>query len=81
MKFKPYFTDIILVVSLACLVMSIFRISNLSNENKSLKREIKSQDSIIDELDVEIDILGDEIQERDREVRFWGMKYDSIKTN
>ena len=44
-----------------------------------MKEEISHKDSIIQVLQDEADAFEDILQEREMEVRHWGMKYDSIK--
>ena len=78
MKFKPQITDIILIVSLVALCFGVFKISNLENENRVMKEKIKDKDSVITELEYEIGNFEDILQEREIEIKHWGMKYDSI---
>ncbi len=51
---------------------------NIYHENDSLKSEVLSKDSVIFDLETQIDILKDEIQLREGEISYWGQKYDSI---
>ena len=48
-------------------------------ENEILTNKLKERQLRIDELESEVEILQDEISEREIEIKFWGMKYDSIK--
>jgi hypothetical protein len=73
------YTDILLVVSLILLFLGMVKISNLESENRVMKKEIFHKDSIIVEYKNEVDSFEDILQEREMEVRYWGMKYDSIK--
>ncbi len=79
MKFKPYYTDVLLVIVLFILGLGIIKISRLEREQRELKKEIKSKDSIILEYETEIDLFEDIFQEQEMEIKYWGMKYDSIK--
>jgi len=47
-------------------------------ENYKLSKVIKDKESKINDLESEIEILEDQISEREMEIKFWGMKYDSI---
>jgi predicted RNase H-like nuclease (RuvC/YqgF family) len=80
MKFKPYYTDVLLVCTLIILFLGIIKISRLENEQRSMKEEISHKDSIIQVLEDEVESFEDILQEREMEVRHWGMKYDSIKS-
>ena len=73
------YTDILLVVSLILLFLGMVKISNLENENRDMKKEIFHKDSVIAEYKNEVDSFEDILQEREMEVSYWGMKYDSIK--
>jgi len=79
MKFKPYYTDVLLVIVLFILGLGIIKISRLEREQQELKKEIKSKDSIILEYKTEMDYFEDIFQEQEMEIKYWGMKYDSIK--
>ena len=79
MKFKPYYTDILLVLTLIILCMGVIKISRLENKQRDIKKEITQKDSIIQSLEDEIESFEDILQEREMEVKYWGMKYDSIK--
>ena len=61
---KPFITDILLVLSLIFLLIGMFKISNLTNENKYLEEENE--------------ILLEGLEDKENEVSYWGMKYDSI---
>ena len=76
---KPFITDIFLVLSLIFLLIGMFRISNLTNENKKIKQELKKQKITIKYLEEENEILLEALEDRENEVSYWGMKYDSIK--
>jgi hypothetical protein len=69
---KLLITDTLLILSLVFLLIGIFRVSNLTNENKKIKQELETQKTTIKDLE-------DALSEREREIMFWGMKYDSIK--
>jgi cell division protein FtsB len=76
---KPFITDILLVLSLIFLLIGMFRISNLTNENRKIKQELKKQKTTIKDLEEENEILLEIVEDRENEVSYWGMKYDSIK--
>jgi hypothetical protein len=79
MKFKPYYTDVLLVCTLVILCLGIIKIARLENEQRVMKKEITHKDSVIHVLEDENESFEDILQEREIEVRYWGMKYDSIK--
>jgi uncharacterized protein YxeA len=72
-------TDVILVIVLIILCLGIIKISRLEREQRALKKEISYKDSVILQYKTEIDLFEEILQEREMEVRYWGMKYDSIK--
>lgn len=76
---KPFITDILLVLSLIFLLIGMFKISNLTNENRKIKQELKTQKTTIKDLEDENEILLEIVEDRENEVSYWGMKYDSIK--
>lgn len=50
-------------------------------ENDSLKREIVSKDSLINEVSTErdyFDEMSDELSMKESEISYWGQKYDSL---
>ena len=75
---KPFITDILLVLSLIFLLIGMFRISNLTNENKKIKQELETQKITIKYLEEENEILLEGLEDRENEVSYWGMKYDSL---
>jgi len=63
----------------------VFQSTNRTNsqvyqENDSLKSELISKDSIIFDLQYQVEILQDDIQLREDEISYWGQKYDSLRT-
>ena len=76
---KPFITDILLVLSLIFLLIGMFKISNLTNENKKIKQELETQKITIKYLEEENEILLEALEDRENEVSYWGMKYDSIR--
>lgn len=52
---------------------------NYIKKNKSLKLENEKLINQIKKLDEENNVLENEIQLREDEITYWGMKYDSIK--
>lgn len=79
MKFKPYYTDVLLVCTLIILGLGIIKIARLENKQRAFIKEISHKDSVIRVLEDEIENYDVILQEREMEVRFWGMKYDSVK--
>ena len=75
---KPFITDILLVLSLIFLLIGMFKISNLTNENKKIKQELVTQKITIKYLEEENEILLEGLEDKENEVSYWGMKYDSI---
>jgi len=61
------------------MVFSSYKRIENENENERLTNKLKEKQLRIDELESEVEILEDEISEREIEIKFWGMKYDSIK--
>ena len=76
---KPFITDILLVLSLIFLLIGMFKISNLTNENKKIKQELETQKITIKYLEEENEILLESLEDRENEVSYWGMKYDSVR--
>ena len=76
---KPFITDILLVLSLIFLLIGMFKISNLTNENKKIKQELETQKITIKYLEEENEILLEGLEDRENEVSYWGMKYDSVR--
>jgi len=58
---------------------SSYRRMGSGKENQELTKKLKQKQLRIDELESEVEILEDEISKREIEIKFWGMKYDSIK--
>ena len=79
MKFKPYYTDVLLVCTLIILGLGIIKIARLENKQRAFIKEISHKDSVIRVLEDEIENYDVILQEREIEVRYWGMKYDSVK--
>ena len=75
---KPFITDILLVLSLIFLLIGMFKISNLTNENKKIKQELETQKITIKYLEEENEILLEGLEDKENEVSYWGMTYDSI---
>ena len=76
---KPFILDILLIVSLGIICVAAMSLSNLSNKNRVLKEELNYQKNVIKDLYEENEILQEIIEDRENEVSYWGMKYDSIK--
>lgn len=70
---------LILMLSGGLMVFSSYRRMGTEKENKELTKKLKEKQLRIDELESEVEIMEDEISEREIEIKFWGMKYDSIK--
>ncbi len=82
---KPFIYFVITLASLSLILSGLLTINYSNNKNKikennlECKAKVDSLKSIISEKDEEIDILEDQIQQREIEVMYWGMKYDSIR--
>jgi hypothetical protein len=79
---------IILAILIAILILCVFgEVSyrvNKSEEPKissvdSLRNVIDQKDSIIEDLEYQVEIMSDEIQVRESEISYWGCKYDSLR--
>ena len=77
---------VILAILVAILILCVFgEVSNLVNKSEepkissvdSLENVIDQKDSIIEDLEYQVDIMSDEIQVRESEISYWGRKYDS----
>ena len=53
--------------------------SILSEENKTLRSTLSQRDSIILDLNTEIDILEEGISVRESEISYWGRMCDSLQ--
>ena len=71
---------LLLMLTGSLIVFSSYRRMGTEKENQELTKKLKEKQLRIDELESEVEILEDEISEREIEIKFWGMKYDSIKT-
>lgn len=76
---KPFILDILLMASLGIICLAAASLSNLSNKNRVLNEELNHQKTIIKDLEKENEILLEALEDRENEVSYWGMKYDSIK--
>ena len=79
---------VILTILVAILILCVFgKVSNLVNKSEepkissvdSLKNVIYQKDSIIEDLEYQVEIMSDEIQVRESEISYWGCKYDSLR--
>ena len=84
---KPFIYFVITLASIS-LVLSGFLTIVWSNSKSKIKEQkiesLRISDSlnnIIDERDKQIESLEEEIQHREIEVMYWGMKYDSTTWN
>ncbi len=77
---------VILAILVAILILCVFgEVSNLVNKSEepkissvdSLRNVIDQKDSIIEDLEYQVEIMSDEIQVRESEISYWGRKYDS----
>jgi hypothetical protein len=80
---KPFFYFTISILSL-CLILSTFLTITYFNSKKKLEslhielnQNYDSLNTVIKSRDEEIEFLQNEIQEREIEIMYWGMKYDS----
>lgn len=71
---------IILVLTLFVCSCSCTKITEV-NKPVNLKKENDSLKLVIIELQEEINILKDELRFKEREVSYWGHKYDSLSNN
>ena len=60
----------------------VYKGVNLSKEIKtdSLTNVINEKDSLIEDLEFQVDMLEDGISDRESEISYWGRKYDSLRT-
>jgi len=73
---------ILVVILMLCISGEVVYRVNKSEEPKinsvdSLENVIDQKDSIIEDLEYQVDIMSDEIQVRESEISYWGCKYDS----
>lgn len=76
---KPFILDILLIASLGIICVEAMSLSNLANKNRVLNEELKYQKNVIKDLYEENETLQEIVQDRESEITYWGMKYDSIK--
>ena len=80
---KPFIYFVIALASLSLILSGFLTVTYSNNKlrikenNIECKHKIDSLEDIINEKDDEIEILQDEIREREIEITYWGMKYDS----
>ena len=53
--------------------------SSQSNNNDSIENVIKRQDSLIIDLQEQVEVLNEECQLKESEISYWGQKYDSLR--
>lgn len=82
---KPFIYFVIVLASLSLILSGALTVTH-SNGKSRLKncridsnRKIDSLKTIILDKEDEIEILRDEIQRREIEITYWGMKYDSLR--
>lgn len=79
----PFINSFVVLLFLCCLLSTTFLITyknqngQLKHTERVLKQKSDSLKKVIKSQEEEIDILQDEIQEREIEITYWGMKYDS----
>ena len=79
---------LVLVVSLGLLSIGfmtgsvVYKGVNSSKEIKtdSLTNVINGKDSLIEDLEFQVDMLEEGISDREAEISYWGRKYDSLRT-
>ena len=79
---------LVLVVSLGLLSIGfmtgsvVYKGVNSSKEIKidSLTNVINGKDSLIEDLEFQVDMLEEGISDREAEISYWGRKYDSLCT-
>ena len=72
----------LVVILMLCISTEVVYRVNKSEEPKissvdSLENVINQKDSIIEDLEYQVEIMSDEIQMRESEISYWGRKYDS----
>ena len=79
---------VILTILVAILILCVFgEVSHRVNKSEepkissvdSLTNVIYQKDSIIEDLEYQVEIMSDEIQVRESEISYWGCKYDSLR--
>ena len=79
----PFINSFVVLLFLCCLLSTTFLITyknqngQLKHTERVLKQKSDSLKKVIKSQEEEIDILQDEIQEREIEITYWGLKYDS----
>ena len=79
----PFINSFVVLLFLCCLLSTTFLITyknqngQLKHTERFLKQKSDSLKKVINSQEEEIDILQDEIREREIEITYWGMKYDS----
>ena len=79
----PFINSFVVLLFLCCFLSTTFLITyknqngQLKHTERVLKQKSDSLKKVIKSQEEEIDILQDEIQEREIEITYWGMKYDS----
>ena len=79
----PFINSFVVLLFLCCLLSTTFLITyknqngQLKHTERVLKQKSDSLKKVIKSQEEEIDILQDEIREREIEITYWGMKYDS----
>ena len=79
----PFINSFVVLLFLCCLLSTTFLITyknqngQLKHTERVLKQKSDSLKKVIKSQEEEIDILQDEIQQREIEITYWGMKYDS----
>ncbi len=79
---SPFLLTILVVILMLCISTEVAYRVNKSEEPKissvdSLRNVIDQKDSIIEDLEYQVEIMSDEIQVRESEISYWGRKYDS----
>jgi predicted nuclease with TOPRIM domain len=72
---------LVIITLLFYVIFSGFINYNFIKKNKSLKAEKAELVEQVKNLDDQVNILENELQLREDEVSYWGMKYDSIKAS
>lgn len=75
----------ILILCVLCVFGEVAYRVNKSEEPKissvdSLTNVINEKDSLIEDLEFQVDMLEEDIQLRESEISYWGQKYDSLRT-
>lgn len=75
---RTHIINIFLVSSLLIILIVGFKLHYLTYENENNKIELEKEKTINKYLEEENKILLEMVEDRENEVSYWGLKYDSI---